>query len=71
MEWMWVFIVLLSFSKLNVGIYVDEPLTYGTFPPNFMWAAASSAYQIEGGWNAEGFGFTNNNTIVLNMNFLL
>ena len=57
MEWMWVFIVLLSFSKLNVGIYVDEPLTYGTFPPNFMWAAASSAYQIEGGWNAEGFGF--------------
>jgi hypothetical protein len=26
----------------------------GPFPPNFIWAVATSAYQVEGGWNASG-----------------
>lgn len=32
---------------------VDEFL-YGTFPEDFAWSVATAAYQIEGGWNADG-----------------
>lgn len=28
------------------------------FPKNFLWGASSSAFQIEGGWNADGKGKT-------------
>lgn len=47
-------LVLVASCKWVTGIYVDEPLLYDTFPSDFIWAAATSAHQIEGGWNADG-----------------
>ncbi len=48
---LWMQLAVITFAK---GIYVDEPLLYDNFPSDFMWAAATSAYQIEGGWDADG-----------------
>lgn len=48
------FIFLICCMQIANGLYVDEPLLYGTFPAGFKWAAATSAYQIEGGWDADG-----------------
>lgn len=50
------FIVQLLLASTVAAIYVDEPLLYDTFPNNFIWAAATSAHQVEGGWDADGNG---------------
>ncbi|XP_064613344.1 lactase/phlorizin hydrolase-like [Liolophura sinensis] len=45
----------LHLCSADVHQHVDDFL-YGSFPRDFVWAAATSAYQVEGGWNAEGKG---------------
>ena len=49
-------IILLFIVGSLYGYDVEEELLYGKFPPDFVWGAASAAYQIEGGWNEDGKG---------------
>ena len=48
-------VAYLVLHLVTVGaLYKDEPLLYDVFPDNFRWAAATAAFQIEGGWNEDG-----------------
>ncbi|KAM9235811.1 lactase/phlorizin hydrolase [Leptosomus discolor] len=36
----------------------EDEFLYGEFPKNFWWSVATAAYQIEGGWRADGKGLS-------------
>ena len=47
------FLLVLVCSILVAGKQSDDFL-YGTFPSDFLWSTATSSYQIEGAWDADG-----------------
>jgi len=47
-------VLLVALSAFGLAMAQDDFL-YGFFPEGFIWGAATAAYQIEGGWNENGF----------------
>ena len=37
----------------------EDDILYENFPDNFLWGAATSSYQVEGGWDEGGKGLNN------------
>jgi beta-glucosidase len=41
---------------MHLTVQKAQPMTLHHFPDNFLWGAATAAYQIEGAWQADGKG---------------
>ena len=53
------FILLITTKYIETKLVPEDELLYDKFPTDFMWGAATSSYQVEGGWNEDGKGLNN------------
>ena len=44
---------------LEAKLDPEDEMLYDKFPEGFLWGAATSSYQVEGGWNDGGKGLNN------------
>jgi len=42
----------------TAAISIASGATHSPFPPDFLWGVATAAYQVEGGWQADGKGLS-------------
>ena len=50
--------IVLSTVFASEGKINRDDFYYGKFPDDFIWSASTAAYQIEGGWDADGRGLS-------------
>jgi len=49
-----IFLLAVSLLGLSQSVFIEDTITYGKFPNDFIWAAATASYQVEGAWNVDG-----------------
>jgi Glycosyl hydrolase family 1 len=47
-------VALLALSAFGLTLAQNDEFLNGRFPDGFIWGAATSSYQIEGAWDADG-----------------
>ena len=62
------FLLMLAGAALVRAEFIEDTLLYDSFPDDFIWAAATSAYQIEGAWDVDGEWMNNIETMLFFFN---
>ena len=53
------YLLLNNSIVLEAKLDPEDEMLYDKFPEGFLWGAATSSYQVEGGWNDGGKGLNN------------
>ena len=56
---LYLYLLLNNSIVLEAKLDPEDEMLYDKFPEGFLWGAATSSYQVEGGWNDGGKGLNN------------